>query len=200
MRHSIHREAFGVRLRPVREDDAAFIVWLRNLDHAVGRVGDSATDITSQQTWLKAYFERAGDYYFIIETLAGLPVGAYGIYDVADFSAEGGRWIIRRDVPAAIPSAVAIFGIAFEDLGLRELRVRTVSTNQPVLSLNLKFGFHQTGIEPAAQIIGGKAVDLVRFALTPADWARARERVVPLARLAETQVREWERAQPLTPH
>lgn len=68
MKHNFSAESFGVRLRPVRLEDAAFIVWLRNLDHAVGRVGDSATDAAGQQKWLEAYFAREGDYYFIADT------------------------------------------------------------------------------------------------------------------------------------
>src|ERR1041385_1376872 len=138
--------------------DAAFIVWLRNLDHAKGRVGDSAMDTAAQQAWLRTYFDRAGDYYFIIETLNRTAVGAYGIYDIKGPSAESGRWVIRPEVPAAIPSALVAFDIAFSKLGLDELRVKTVSTNQNVLSLNRKLGFRQTRIEPAAQIIGGKPV------------------------------------------
>ena len=54
-----------MRLRPVRLEDAAFIVWLRNQEHVKGRVGDSATDVAGQEAWLKKYFTRAGDYYFI---------------------------------------------------------------------------------------------------------------------------------------
>ena len=42
MRHNIHLEGFNLRLRPVRIEDAAFIVWLRNLDYVKGNVGDSA--------------------------------------------------------------------------------------------------------------------------------------------------------------
>jgi RimJ/RimL family protein N-acetyltransferase len=194
MRHTIHAEGFGVRLRPVRMEDAAFIVWLRNLEHVKGRVGDSAMDAATQETWLRAYFDRQGDYYFIIETLGGTAVGAYGIYDVVGASAESGRWIIRPDVPAAIPSAIQAFEIAFGRLGLRELRVRTVSTNHPVLSLNRKFGFRRTRVEPAAQVIGGQAVDLVHFVLEAKDWPKIREGLLPLARLAEKQVQEWEQA------
>lgn len=188
-------EGFGVRLRPVRMEDAEFIVWLRNLEHARGRVGDSAADTGSQEKWLKSYFARPGDYYFIIETAGGIPVGAYGIYDVTGSSAESGRWIIRPDAPAAIPSAFLAFEIAFEKLKLTELRVKTVSTNQPVLSLNKKFGFRQTKVDAGAQIIGGQPVDLVHFLLKPEDWNAPRERLLPMARLAESQVREWERSQ-----
>src|SRR5437867_9711980 len=106
MDHLMQAEGFGVRLRPVRLDDAAFIVWLRNLEHARGRVGDSAKDEAAQRAWLTTYFQRPGDYYFIIETLGGQRVGAYGIYDVRGDSAESGRWVIRPDVAAPIPSAM----------------------------------------------------------------------------------------------
>ena len=106
MQHTLTTEGFGVRLRPVRMEDAAFIVWLRNLAHAQGRVGDSAKDEAAQRAWLEAYFERPGDYYFLIESLTGKPLGAYGIYDVANGSAESGRWVIRPDVPAPVPSAM----------------------------------------------------------------------------------------------
>src|SRR6266850_2192035 len=99
MEHTVKAEGFGVRLRPVRIDDAAFIVWLRNLQHAMGRVGDSATDVMAQQSWLKSYFAREGDYYFIVETSRGISVGAYGIYNLTGKSAESGRWIIRPEVP-----------------------------------------------------------------------------------------------------
>jgi RimJ/RimL family protein N-acetyltransferase len=197
MNHTVTTEGFGVRLRPVRMADAAFIVWLRNLQHAVGRVGDSATTTADQEAWLKNYFTRAGDYYFIIETARGLAVGAYGIYDVRGTSAESGRWIIRPEVPAAIPSAMLAFETAFDKLGMTELRVSTVSTNQLVLSLNKKFGFKQTGITPASQMINGKPADLVHFLLVAGDWPKVREKLAPLAKLAEKQVREWEESQPL---
>ncbi|HWY74255.1 MAG TPA: GNAT family protein [Verrucomicrobiae bacterium] len=195
MDHSLRIEDFSVRLRPVRMEDAAFIVWLRNLDHARGRVGDSAGDVTSQESWLRKYFDRAGDYYFIIESEGGIPVGAYGIYDMTGSSAESGRWIVRADVPAGIPSAILAFDLAFERLGLKELRVTTVSTNQPVLSLNRKFGFRQVRIEHAARLIAGKPVDLVHFLLSAEEWGEPRSRLLPMARLAGAQVRDWELAQ-----
>ena len=195
MHHTIQAEGFGVRLRPVRVDDAPFIVWLRNLDHAKGRVGDSATDAASQEAWLKAYFDRPGDYYFIIETVGKIAVGAYGIYDLKGLSAVSGRWVIRPEVPAAIPSAVLAFDIAFDKLALTELRITTVSTNRPVLSLNRKFGFRQTGITKNAEVIGGQAVNLVHFLLDRKNWPKVRAGVLPLAHVAEKQVREWEEAQ-----
>jgi RimJ/RimL family protein N-acetyltransferase len=199
MKHELSAECFGVRLRPVRLDDAAFIVWLRNLEHAVGRVGDSATDVPGQQKWLEACFAREGDYYFLAETPAGIPVGTYGIYNVTGRIAESGRWIMRPGVTAALPSGYALAEIAFHQLKLSELVGTTVATNHLVLSLNRKFGWRQTRVEPAAQIIGGQTVDLIHFVLTPAAWDEARVRLLPLAQLAERQIRAWEESQRKTP-
>ncbi len=196
MRHTVSIEGFGVRLRPVRMEDAEFIVWLRNQDYVMCRVGDSTTTIAGQEAWLKNYFERAGDYYFLIETLGGLPVGAYGLYDIRDGSAEGGRWVVRPEVPAAIPSAVLAFDAAFGPLKLREVRGTTVSTNQRALSLNRRFGFRELRVEKNAQVIGGQPIDLVHVVLPAGDWPGVRERLAPMAQLAEPQVREWERANP----
>jgi RimJ/RimL family protein N-acetyltransferase len=195
MEHTLKAEGFGVRLRPVRMEDAAFIVWLRNLDHVKGRVGDSATDTAGQEAWLRAYFQRDGDYYFIIETAGGLAIGAYGIYNVKGVSAESGRWIIRPEVPAAVPSALLAFDLAFGGLRLKEVRVTTVSTNHGVLSLNRKFGFREVGIERGGVVIGGQPVDLVRFVMSAEEWTKPRERMLPMARLAATQVQDWEKAQ-----
>jgi RimJ/RimL family protein N-acetyltransferase len=195
MKHNFQSEGFGVRLRPVVMEDAAFIVWLRNLQHAKGHIGDSATDVASQHAWMEAYFKRPGDYYLLIETLGGSPVGTYGFWDLRENSAEAGRWIIHPEVPAAIPSAILCLDLAFEQLKLAYLRLKTVSTNKLVLSLNRKFGMRQTHTEKAIQMIGGQPVDLINFTLSPPDWAKARESLVPLAHLAERQVAEWDRNQ-----
>jgi RimJ/RimL family protein N-acetyltransferase len=195
MEHALHAEGFGVRLRPVRMEDAAFIVWLRNLDHVKGRVGDSATDVKAQETWLKAYFKREGDYYFIVETIGGIPVGTYGIYDVEETSAEPGRWIIRPGVPAAIPCVILALDLAFHEMKLTLLHGTTVATNEKVLSLNRKLGFRRVQVEPGGRAIGGRAVDMVHYLLKTEDWLKARERLVPLAQVAEIQVRDWEKAQ-----
>jgi RimJ/RimL family protein N-acetyltransferase len=195
MEHTLKAEGFGVRLRPVRMEDAAFIVWLRNLEHVKGRVGDTSSDTADQEDWLKAYFKRDGDYYFIVETAGGIAVGAYGIYDANADSAESGRWIIQPEVPAAIPSALLAFDLAFGVLRLKEVRVSTVSTNQPVLSLNRRFGFSEVGVDRGGAVIGGKPVDLVRFLLKAEEWPKPREKMLPLARLAEAQVRGWEQTQ-----
>jgi RimJ/RimL family protein N-acetyltransferase len=185
-----------MRLRPVRLGDAAFIVWLRNLDHVKGRVGDSANNLASQEAWLKNYFTREGDYYFILETPGEVPLGTHGIYDVTGTSAEKGRQIMRPEVMGAgVPAAVLATDLAFEKLGMTELRSNCVSTNLAVHSLHRKSGFKQVGVLRAAQTIDGKPVDLFQFLLKAQEWYKVRDGIVPLAHLAGKQVLEWEKTQ-----
>ena len=195
MRHTLEAPGFNVRLRPVRMEDAAFIVWLRNLEHVRGRVGDTAINVAGQEAWLQKYLEREGDYYFVAETPSGTPVGTHGLYDLANGSAEKGRQAVRPEVMAGVTVAILATDIGFEQLGLREIRSNTVSTNQNVISLHRKSGFKQVGVSRDHQIIDGKPVDLIQFLLTPDDWAKARERQLPLARLAGEQLLEWEKSQ-----
>ena len=192
MQHSLHIEGFGIRLRPVRMSDAEMIVWLRNQDYVRGKLGDSATTVAAQEAWLAEYFARPNDYYFMIETLAGTPVGTHGLYHFSGTTAESGRFTIRPDVVAAVPSSILAFDLAFERLQLLELVALCVATNHGIHSLNRKFGFKQDRIKPDAITIGGKSADLIRFSLQAADWRDYRERLIPLAEFAEERIRCWD--------
>lgn len=194
MQHSLQAEGYGIRLRPARTEDASFIVWLRNLAHVRGRVGDTAS-VASQIAWMEKYFTREGDYYFVAETLGGIPVGTHGIYDLANGSAEKGRQAARPEVMAGVAIAILATDIAFSALKLREVRSNTVATNTNVISLHRKSGFKQVGLLKDHQVIDGKSVDLVQFVLSPENWSRARERQLPLAQLAGEQLIAWEKTQ-----
>ncbi len=196
MRHSWRAEGFGVRIRPVSLDDSAFIVWLRGLEHTRGKLGDSAVGVAEQEAWLRTYFDREDDLYFITETLSGLPLGTHGINHIADGSGEAGRLIIRPDVPAAVSTSLITFDLAFGEMGLKELRGTSVSTNEKVHSYVRKFGFRQTRIEAGSRVIAGQPVDIVHFAMTAAEWSQNRAGVLPIAKYAEKQIHAWEKAQP----
>lgn len=193
MLHNWKTEGFGVRLRPVRLEDSAFIVWLRGLDRTKGKLGDSAGDVAKQEAWLHTYFTRDDDFYFITETLGGIPLGTHGLSHLANGSAEAGRLIIRPEVPAAVPTSFVTFDLAFSEMGLAELRGTSVSTNEKVHSYVRKFGFRQTGVEKGARVIAGQPVDIVHFAMTAAEWAQNRAGVLPIAKYAEKQIQTWEK-------
>jgi RimJ/RimL family protein N-acetyltransferase len=198
MRHSLIAENFGIRLRPVCLEDANFIVWLRHLKHAEGKIGDSAADVAGQRAWLEDYFLREGDYYFIIETTNSVPLGTVGVYDISGGSGECGRYITRPGVFAAVPAIVLTGDLAFGPMGLKELRATAVTSNRTIRKLMPKMGFHQVAIKPGDRSIGGRAVDMVHMLATPEEWAKRRERIAVLSARAARQIGRWQEAQSST--
>jgi RimJ/RimL family protein N-acetyltransferase len=176
-------------------EDAEFIVWIRNLDYAKGNIGDSPTDVASEETWLRAYFGREGDCYLVAETLGGILLGTIGIYDVAGTSAEIGRVIIRAGASGYVPTAFLTLDLAYTQMGLTQLRATSVSSNWRVHSYLRKQGFRQVTIERSGRVIGGKAVDMVHFVQTAEDWIGVREQIRPVALRAGSKVAEWEKVQ-----
>lgn len=184
MKEHIVKKGFGFALRPVREADAEFILRLRAMPHGLGIVGTTVPDLGSQLRWMRDYFCREDDHYFIIESMQGVPVGTVGLYNIRSDSAEWGRWIIVPGVAAAVPSAVMIHQLAFEDFGLRRVRACVVATNVKVLSFHAKFGARVTSIEKGAgRRISGSDVDLVWHIIESETWIQRRDHLVSLAQI-----------------
>ena len=102
---------------------------------------------------------------------------------------------MRPEVLAGVPAGMLVTDLAFGTMGLTELTSACVSSNRPVRSIHLKTGFKQVGIKRDAQIIDGQSVDLLEFLIKTEDWPGARESLLPLARMAESQVKAWEKTE-----
>lgn len=183
MRHSFRLEGFAYALRPIRETDAAFVVGLRRdpdlgvyLHRTSGRIEDQAA-------WLDAYFDRPGDYHFIVESLAGgEPVGTVGLYDSDGEVAEWGRWLIRKDVPAAVESALLIYRAAFEAIGLARTYCRTVAENAKVVSFHDSSGAERVGTLARHFQLGDVVHDAVEHRVDRKRWEAMRPKLEMLAR------------------
>jgi RimJ/RimL family protein N-acetyltransferase len=132
------------RLRPVDETDAEFIVDLR------GRAGTflhrGAKSTTEQLTWLACYFERPGDYYFVVETAdQRRREGLVGLYDLdpQNCTAEWGRWVLEPGSNAAVESALLIYRCAFVELALEGVRCRTLVENERVVAFHDNCGLER---------------------------------------------------------
>jgi len=186
MDHSITAEKFGVRLRPVRLEDAGFITDLRNSPHALGLIGDSAESEASQRTWLQAYFSRPGDYYFIVEIAHSRQmVGTAGVYNIEGKSGEAGRWVHLPGIPAAPASAWLYFHVCFEILDLDVARGVVVESNTSVVSFQKRIGHRCIGMAPEPRIIGGKPVNLLEYRLTRPEWPKISANLTRYALMAE---------------
>jgi hypothetical protein len=194
MRHSLIAQGYGIRLRPVRLEDAPFIVWLRNLGHVKGRLGDSAQDIETQRCWLNNYFERDGDYYLLLETVNGTALGTLAFYDVIENRAEIGRVVMRPGVPALVPASVLFLDLIYGRMGITQIHAAVVAGNTAVHSYLGKGCFRKVKLEPASIIIGEQTVELTHFVQDSEDWNRTRERGVIAAERGASAIRQWERS------
>ena len=138
------------------------------------------------------YFEREGDYYFIVETLNGVPLGTYGIYNLHDSRAEIGRLVIRPGVSAGIPASLLLLDLFYGQMNVTQVRATSVQGNYGVHSLLRKYEFREVKVEHAGQVIGGEAMDMLYFVQTAEDWPRVRKIGLPRAQRAESGIRKWE--------
>ena len=138
MKHDISIEGVGYRLRPIGLDDAQFIINIRLEDQDRNQyINPISTEITAQEKWLEQYFERQGDYYFVVENkITQSSEGLIGIYDLDDNKAEWGRWVIKKGSLATAESLDLMFKVAFGHFNLKEVYCRTIAENHRVVSLH----------------------------------------------------------------
>lgn len=179
MQHNITASCVRYRLRPVRTEDAAFIVALRT-DPALNRfVHEVSPRIENQVAWLEQYFRRVGDYYFIVEKADSLdPQGTIGLYDTASEShcPEWGRWMLKRDSMAALESAWLIHEIGFSKLRLPQLCSRTLAENKAVISFHDSFGASRVAVLEKYFTVRGESKTTIEHRVTAAEWPTLRAR------------------------
>lgn len=142
MKHNFSLEGYGYRLRPIKLSDAQLIIDIRLEDAERNKYIHTITrDVSLQEEWLRRYFEREGDYYFVIENrITKETEGLIAFYNEDDGKAEWGRWVIRKGSLAAIESVYLMYKIAFEKVGLKELYCRTITNNEEVVSFHTSIG------------------------------------------------------------
>ena len=104
MQHERHIEGAGFRLRPARLSDSEFILSLRTQPQLSRYLHPVSGRLEDQQAWMQTYFERPGDFYFVVERADSQEaVGTIALVDVEGpgGSAEWGRWILSPESMAA---------------------------------------------------------------------------------------------------
>lgn len=183
MRHNVYVPGRRFALRPVDERDAALICALRARESAAAFLNQGASTVQAQLQWLDRYFERAGDYYFmIVDQRSGTCEGTAGLYDVDHEArrAEWGRWVLRPGSIAAVESALLIYRCAFDVLDLETVYCRTLVDNRQVVSFHDSSGLTRVD-EQADVIVNGVRCSAVEHRLDRASWAAVEQRLAPTA-------------------
>lgn len=186
VRHDYILDGEAFALRPVGHEDSGFIVGLRT-DPALGRfLNATSSAVADQDAWLERYFERPGDFYFIVANrMTGEREGAIALYDEADGGAEWGRWILRPGSLAAAESALLIYRFGFGERGLKELYCRTVADNEKVVAFHTASGL-ETVRRLEGYFNGADSVEQrATLALWPAIEANLSRHAAMSARLAK---------------
>lgn len=186
MQHDLHVAGDAFALRPVELSDSDFIVELRNNPRLGRFIHPGASDARSQHAWLRSYFEREGDYYFmVVDTRSGALEGTVAIYDVdeSNRAAEWGRWVLRSGSLAAIESALLTYRLGFEQLNLDTIYCRTVAANEAVVSFHDSAGLPRSGFLPAHAKLGHETFDLIEHRATRHNWPQIESTLAPLARM-----------------
>lgn len=122
------------------EDDAAFIVKLRNDERKSRYISKTDSDIEKQREWLKKYSNDNTQAYFIIRNNEE-KVGTVRIYDKKGNSFCWGSWIIKDGVSKtyAIESAIMVYRYALE-IGLKSAHFTVTKGNTSVSKFHERFG------------------------------------------------------------
>jgi len=186
MRHEITLEGSAFRLRPITYEDAALVVQLRT--HPIlGRfLHPTSNGVDQQLAWLAQYYERLGDYYFVVERIGtSIPEGVISIYDVDTQSdcGEWGRWILRPQSLAAVESALLIYRCAFEFLNLNTVYCRTMATNLSVVSFHDSCGLTDRKCLYGHFKMDGNNLDAIQHTIHLTQWPAVQKRLEKLATL-----------------
>lgn len=144
MDHDVTLTGFNCRLRPVRAEDAAFIVKVRNQPMTKGFIHDTPDSVELQKSWIERYLARAGDYYWVIENVSsGQTIGLIGLYDITESVDEAmpGRWVMypQTEVNGMAP-VFLVYRFAFETLRLKRLVMTVMPENKRVLRFHKLYG------------------------------------------------------------
>lgn len=168
--------------RPVRVEDAEFIVYLRNLPHAKSMIHETSTSIDNQRDWIEKYLKRDNDYYWITETKDGIPTGTVGLYNynAALNQIESGRWIsiYTKSGDTPLSGHVLLKDFAFSILKVSKVVCDTAVINKQVLKFHRFLGERMIDKILDEKVIDGKNMELVWFEETAERWKENRKKLV----------------------
>ena len=139
-------DRYGLYVRLVRENDAAFILSLRTDPKLSRFIHPTENNEEKQRVYIQVYKEREKlgiDYYFIF-FLQGEPVGVARIYNIQETTFTFGSWLFKEGLPYWVSIAGAIIAreFAFEKLG-KEKEIEADGThedNKGVISFSRMLG------------------------------------------------------------
>lgn len=130
-----------VNLRSVTEEDAEFILDIRNNPQISKYLPPLNVTVEQQRQWITKQRADKDSYYFILETPDCTPIGTLSIYDIVDDHGEGGRSCSIGEPFANVEASLLFNDFVFDVLKLDYISIWTYEANRPVLALNKSIGY-----------------------------------------------------------
>lgn len=142
-------EGPNLTLRLIRPEDADYVHALRT-DPAYNRhLSEVRGTAEDQRRWIEGYKAREAELhelYYVIERKDGIRCGLVRLYDIGTDSFTWGSWILdhNKTRKAVLESAVLIYTVAFDLLGLLKAQFDVRRDNDNTLAFHRRFGATET--------------------------------------------------------
>lgn len=129
-----------VALKPADEADSAFTLSLRQDPQFTAFLPRLDITLEQQKAWIAAQREREDDYFFVVWTNEGVPIGTVSVYNVNGDTSESGRLALRGNALQNTEACLLLFRFAFDVLHLKEVTGYIVDGNRRAERFNSQFG------------------------------------------------------------
>lgn len=139
----------NLRLRLIEPDDADYVHGLRTDPAYNAHLSEVTGTAADQRRWIEAYKAREAErreLYYVIERRDAVRCGLVRLYDISTESFTWGSWILDHNKPpkAALESAVLIYVIGFERLGIPKAVFDVRRENAHTIAFHRRFNASQT--------------------------------------------------------
>lgn len=138
-----------IRLREANIEDSEFILKLRTDPNKSKYINRTDNDLNKQVEFMKKYKDIDNEWYFIVESLDGIPIGTHSVHKQPELleAWKGknlgiGRWIMSSNatIVNTIESDYIVKKFAFEKLHINPLPMIVHKDNSSVLKFHQKWG------------------------------------------------------------
>ena len=143
-KHFLSKQLLGkyVNLREITLDDAQFVLDLRCDSNKSKFLHKTENNLDKQIDYIKSYFKKDLEWYFIIEDLNHVPLGTLRIYDVVDNHYTSGSWLMKdgSTLAQAVEGIILFKDFAFNELGFDKDIFDVRKQNKKVLNFHKMCG------------------------------------------------------------
>lgn len=160
-----HAEGLFDTLNRNRSHLSKFLSWVGNMQ--------SVDDFVSYIRNCEAMYMEQQEISFVI-LVDGCIAGRIGLHhlDLNNRNAAIGYWLSKDFEGKGIMTrcCTGLVDYAFGQLGLQRIEIKAATGNVKSQAIPVKLGFKQEGILRQAELVGGKFLDLVLFAVVKEEW------------------------------